>query len=61
MIDDWMEVDEQELVYPITRDSSQRREEKKEEKACSSSLVVHKMAGSRRGNHAVTVEPDGRR
>ena len=48
---DWTEVDEQELVYPITRDSSQRREEKKEEKACSSSLVVHKMAGSRRGNH----------
>ena len=58
---DWTEVDEQELVYPITRDSSKGREEKKEEKACSSSLVVHKMAGSLRGNHAVTVEPDGRR
>ena len=64
MIDDWMEVDEQELVYPITRDSSMRREEKKEkkeEKAFSSSLIVHKMAGSRRENHAATVEPDGRR
>ena len=51
MIDDWMEVDEQELVYPITRDSSKGREEKKEEKAFSSSLIVHKMAGSRRENH----------
>ena len=61
LIDDWMEVDEQELVYPITRDSSKGREEKKEEKACSSSLVVHKMASSRRENHAATVEPDGRR
>ena len=47
----WTEVDEQELVYPITRDSSKRREEKKEEKAFSSSLIVHKMAGSRRENH----------
>ena len=51
LIDDWMEVDEQELVYPITRDSSKGREEKKEEKAFSSSLVVHKMASSRRENH----------
>ena len=54
MIDDWMEVDEQELVNPITRDSSKRREEKKEEKeekAFSSSPVVHKTAGSRRENH----------
>ena len=54
MIDDWMEVDEQELVYPITRDSSKRREEKKEEKeekAFSSSPIVHKTAGSRRESH----------